>query len=290
MILKFDKPIELEKARELYNDNVKFITSTGLDSKVEGIEFDTIANIEKRKIIAPKVSQKREKIVEAYKTKIDRIWNRVFNKLKADLREEAIEKEVSISAKKRRLIAKGRFKELRRLMTEEAKKKFTEAYKLGKLRGQILTNQEIDDDLTAQDEKEVDKRVEGNIGYLIAFSNDLQKDVDTILLEPFETYDEIDDAITQKVQEAKRSRMHMYALAALGLVAVGMAVAMKKAEPEFRIEGGYWTIHPSEGLGGPVCQGCSQNSGQWMTVTKFLREYQDQDCITNCRCDLDTQR
>jgi len=53
MILKFDNPMTLEEARELYNDNVKFITSIESYPNISSIEFDhDPRDIFKRKLIA----------------------------------------------------------------------------------------------------------------------------------------------------------------------------------------------------------------------------------------------
>jgi len=56
MILKFDKTISLEKAREYYNNNVYFISSTGTYPNVTAVEFKGDPRfIFKRKIVAPSI-------------------------------------------------------------------------------------------------------------------------------------------------------------------------------------------------------------------------------------------
>ena len=55
-------------------------------------------------------------------------------------------------------------------------------------------------------------------------------------------------------------------------------------------DGGYWTPHPAEGMGGEICPGCEENIGKFFTWNEFDTEYQSNNCLTNCRCDLDTDK
>ena len=290
MILKFDSPITLIEARELYNDNVKFITNTKSYPNISSIEFESDPrDIFKRKLIAPKVTKQADKIVNRYRNTIENIWDYVFNKIKQDLKE-GLEKQVTISDR-RRLIALGRIRELKRRLISEARDRFEDGFRLGKLRGQVISNQELDDSFSKTDEEKIEERLDENEAYLVAFADNLEVALDQLMDREFHSFEELDLAIEEEIQEPKRSRAKMYALAALGLVAAGTIAAFTIADPKlghFKPTGGVWTIHPNEGLGGPVCSGCLTNSGRWFTIDEFEDEYQNQDCLTNCRCDLDT--
>lgn len=289
MRLNFDSPITLEQARELYNDNVKFITSTNSYPNISSIEFEVDPkDIFKRKAIDPKVTKQADKIVNRYTKTIENIWDYIFNKIKEDL-TEGVEKQVTISDR-RRATARGRIKELRRRLLSEARSRFEDSFRLGKLRGQVISNQELDDDLSQSDQDKINERMDQNEAFLAAFALDLDKSLDVLLDREFDNNIELEEAITEEIQKPKKSRAKMYALAALGIIVAGTIAAIKDADEDlghFKPTGGRWTIHPSEGQGGPVCPGCLENSGKWMTVDEFDKEYQSNDCLTNCRCDLD---
>jgi hypothetical protein len=292
MIIKFDKPISLEEVHKLYNNNVKFITSTKTYPAVEGIEFNIDPRyIFKRKLVSPKVTKKANKILKSYNTKIETLWNTAFQSMRESIRHLNKAEKVDITEEQKNTTFKI-IDALKDGLQEEASNHFDEAYKLGKIRGQVLSDQEVDDELDDDDQENVDKKLEENEEYLVAFSKDLKADLDKLYLEgPFDSYEELNTLMTQKIEEPKKSRALMYGMAALGLLALGMITALKQADPkrgELKIQGGYWTIHPDEGKGGEVCPGCSENSGKWFTLAEFEKAYHNQDCLTHCRCDLDT--
>lgn len=292
MFIKFDKPTSLEEVRKLYNGNVKFVTSTETYPNVEGIEFSIDPRyIFKRKIVSPKVTKKVNKILKTYNAKIETLWSTAFQSMKESIRNlNKVEKiEITDEQKATTFAIIGALKDG---LQEEATNQFIEAYKLGKIRGQVLSDQEIDDELDDEDQKNVDDRLAENEEYLAAFSNDLQNDLDRLYMEgPFDSYEELDALMTRQVEKPKKSRALMYAMAALGLVALGMVIALKQADPELgeiKIHGGYWTVHPDEGKGGEICEGCQENEGKWFTLDEFQDAYQKQNCLTRCRCDLDS--
>ncbi|TDI97045.1 MAG: hypothetical protein E2O29_02065 [Deltaproteobacteria bacterium] len=290
MILKFDSPITLVEAREIYNDNVKFITTIDSYPSISSIEFDNDPrDIFKRKLIAPKVTKQADKIVSRYRSTIENIWDYIFDKVKEDLKE-GLEKQVTISDR-RKLIARGRIGELRRRLSNEARNRFEDGFRLGKLRGQVISNQELDDSFSKTDEEIIEERLDENEVYLVAFATNLEEALDILMDREYHSFEELEEAIEEKIQEPKRARAKMYALAAFGLVVSGTVAAFAIADPKlghFKPIGGVWTIHPNEGKGGPVCEGCLENSGRWMTIQDFDDEWGTNDCLGNCRCDHDT--
>jgi len=291
MILKFDKPITIDEARELYNDKVKFLSSVNAYPNIIGIEFNTNPqHIFKRKRIEPRITRKANKILERYSKRIETIWDETFSSAIRSLGPRKEEK-LNITERDREFV-KDILDSMVNDMRDEAKTRYAEAFKLGKVRGQILTNQEVDDeDLSTDEQKVINEHLDRNEEYLAAFSADIQENMDRVMTEqPYFDIADLEAAVKEKVQEPKKSRARMYAMAALGLITAGMVWAMSQADEEEghrKIRGGFWTIHPEEGQGGVVCDGCLANSSKWFTIEEFEREYQTNNCLTRCRCDLD---
>ncbi len=291
MIIKFDKPMILKKAREIYTDNVSFITTTKSYPNIVAIEFpeELQKRIHKKRRLSPKVTKMANKIIEKYQRKIDKIWKKRFAEIKQAVRTT---KKAATPAQREQV--KKILELLRNDLVEEATDRFEEGFKLGKLRGQIITNQELDfNTISGAEQKLIDKRMEENIAYVEAFADDIGASVQKVLEEPFDTLLDLEDAITEKVEEPKKARMNMYPLAILGLITAGAIYVITKLRDQFpdaASPGGYWTSHPDEGLGGEICDGCDANIGKFFTWEEFEKAYQNQDCLNNCRCDLDTER
>jgi len=289
MILKFDKPMSLQEARETFNDFVKFVTTTESYPAVSGVEFDCDAKlIFKREAIEPKVHKQADKIINKYSKRITRIWNRHFKNITSALQSTKKAETFSVGDDQR-LAVKQEIADLTTELADTAERPFTDAFKLGKIRGQVLSNQDIDDDLDSMDEQEIENQLDENEAYLAGFSNDLQNDLDLIMEQPYESSDELIEAVRSRIQEPKKSRALMYAFAALGALVAGTVFALRQAKEEAGhrvLQGGIWTVHPDEGQGGPICDGCEENSGQWFNLEEFLNEYQTNDCLIRCRCDL----
>lgn len=292
MILKFNTPISLNKARGYYNNNVQFITSTMDYPNITAVEFKGDPRfIFKRKIIAPKVSKKSNKIVGKYNKSIKRLWNGTFNTIIESIKVLSKQEKIIINIQQKDAATKL-LNNMKTNLSKEARKRFLEAYRLGKLRGQILSNQELDDELNKEDEKIIQDRLDQNEVYLAAFTDDIQTDMDKILIidEPYDSIAEIEELVKENIQEPKEARASMYSMAALALVTAGMVKALDEADPELGEiihRDGIWTLHPDENAGGEVCDGCLKNSGKRFSIQEFDQEYHTNDCLTNCRCDLD---
>lgn len=293
MLIKFDSPIPLTEARNTYKDCVKFITTTQSYPNIEAIEFTCDPqHIFKRKALDPKVNKKANRIISNYKKEIESIWNTYFTKIKQVLDKTKKKEEIRATKEDKKKISAL----LATMMTkfdDLAEDPFTDAYKLGKTRGQIITRQEIDDEISDDDQDNIDKELKENTEYLDNFEDDLNSDIDSVLDRAFVSHSEMQQAIEDKVEKPRKSRALLYALATLGLVVLGTVIAIKTAKEElghFVPKGGIWTIHPDEGKGGEVCDGCQANSGQFFTIMEFLREHGTNDCLSNCRCDLDFTR
>lgn len=290
MIIKFDKPIPIEEAREKYNDTVKFITSTETYPGITGVEFDCEPErIFKRRAIDPKIKKQSDKILAKYEKKISRLWNKTFKEIKGTVATLQKQDKVVVTPEQKAQ-AKEAITDMKQGLQSEAQKRFEEAYTLGKIRGQIITKQEVDDDLTDEDYEAIEWYTENNDKFLTGFMDELGSELDSILDGEYESYEDLQDAVDEKLRDSKKARALMYALAALGLVVAGTTRAVTEADEaqgHFKPEGGIWTVHPDEGKGGEICPGCLDNAGKFFTNDEFEEEYQSNDCLTNCRCDLD---
>ncbi len=289
MILKFDSPITIQEARFRYNDSVSFISSPDSYPQVQAIEFQGDPKlIFKRDAIEPKITKKLNRIIAAYERKITRIWNRAFKDIKEHVQVMAKDAAVSVAEEQKNRVH-DTVTSLVVGLSEAAEKPYYEAFEIGKLRGQVISGQEIDADATPENETEVDELLDANSKYLSGFGNDITDSLDDVLGQSYPTHDALLEAIDNSVKTPKFSRALMYAAAILGAAVAGTLGALKEAKPEqgHRVmKGGIWVLHPDEGKGGEVCSGCEENSGRWFTLDDFRAEYRTNECLTRCRCDL----
>jgi len=160
---------------------------------------------------------------------------------------------------------------------------FADFYKMGKERGQGLTGQPLDDELSADDNVALQELIEENDGYLDNFINsDLYDAYSEIFDNEYDTEEDFTDAL-DGVASGNEARLLMYAMAGLGALAVGFSSAVQEADitdGEIEYNGGFWhTAHDDN-----VCDGCEEQEDHWMTWDEFENEYQTNDCLTNCRC------
>lgn len=288
MILKFDRPITIQEARLQYNDSVSFLTSSSSYPHVSAIEFDGDPKlIFKRDALEPKITKKLGKIIKGYEKKLARLWKHSVKEIKGSLQGVAKAEDYQISDEEKDNV----HEEVAGLlvsMADAAEKPYKEAYKTGKMRGQVLSNQDVDSDLTSEDDTEIEDLLDKNSQYLTGLGNDLTDDLDSVMGMDYPTRDAALEAID--AQAAKTwNRIKMYAAAIVGVAVVATVLSLKEAVPEMghrKITGGIWTIHPDEGKGGEVCDGCEANSGRWFTLDEFMDAYGFQNCLSNCRCDL----
>jgi hypothetical protein len=289
MILKFDKPMDIKEARLHYNDSVTFITSPESYPKVSAVEFNGDPKlIFKRDAIEPKVTRKLNKIIAAYERKITRVWNRSFKDVKEALQDIAKEETYKASDEQKSKVH-GAVAGLLVSLADAAEKPYYAAYETGKMRGQVISGQEVDSDTTPENDAEVEDLLSDNAEYLTGFGNDINDGLDEVLDQEYPTHDALMEAIDNSVKTPKLSRALMYAAAIVGAAVAGTIGALKEAKPSEGhrvIKGGIWSIHPDEGKGGEVCDGCEANSGKWFTLDEFLAEYGNQNCLSRCRCDL----
>jgi len=289
MILKFDSPMDIREARLRYNDSVTFISSSEDYPKVSSIEFSGDPKlIFKRDAIEPKVNKKLTKLSKTYERKITRIWNHTFKEIKDAL--QGVSKAETFKASKEQ---KDKVHEAIAgfvvSMSDAAEKPYKEAYALGKMRGQVLSGQEVDTELTSEDRDDIDDLLAKNSKYLKGFGDDLDNGLDDVMDEEYPTHDTLLEVINNKFKTPKFARALMYASAIVAALVLGTYVALQAAKPHEGhrvVKGGIWTVHPDEGLGGEICDGCERNSGRYFTLDEFLAEHGTNNCISRCRCDL----
>jgi hypothetical protein len=221
-----------------------------------------------------------EDILEGMEDKAYFIRSKVLNKAPRKLEKQVPEGD---EEKKRKAKVTRVLKDLSRTFGLVAPAFLEEAFRVGKERGQGLTGQPLDDEISESDREDLLEIIEEHTDY---FNNFITEDLREALLESIEgdypTEDDYFESIEQ-VMDSNQSRLLMYALTALTAFASGFVSAAKEADPdvgEILYEGGFWRTYRDD----RVCSGCEENDGKWMTLEEFLHEYQTNECLTNCRC------
>lgn len=288
MRVVLDRPQTIHKLRKIYNDKVTFITSVQDYPFVKVIEFDGDYNgsLKKRRVPV-RVSRRVSREIQAYGNELTSVWDKTHNRISGIVRTVK-------DPKKRQSMVREELSSLRDKLQGTSKKSFEDMYKLGKIRGQILSDQEFDDDLNTYDRKVLVDRAEWNKRYIDRLTDDLWIAYVPILEREARTDQDVGDAVKQvkDVESKQRRRLPLFA-AAVGsvLLGAGTVAASKKSkdeptedEDDFEIfepvEGGYWhTRHDNR-----VCPGCEELDGKWLTMEEFQAEVGTNQCLTRCRC------
>lgn len=326
MRLELDVPQPIEKLRKVYNDKAVFITSTKNYPLVDAIEFtgDYLSVMRKREVPV-KVGKQIDKLSRRYEKRLRAIWQEHNGAIlaackapateveKADaptLAQVLAEPDPSRQAVLRQRYLKARRDELIRPKIESMKDDlkraavpiFAAAFLLGKQRGQILTNQELDDTLTREDQELLAEKKEWNDAFIDKLSDDNYEAYQETLEETYED-DAAFLAAFGKAQEKNDHRLASFAaVAGSVLLAVGMAQATRdvqeidpdtgeptgepKIDPDTGapigdvVDGGIWHTSHDEN----VCDGCEEQDGRWMRVEEFETEAGTNECLTRCRC------
>ena len=327
-----DSPTPIEKLRKTYNDKVTFVTTTQDYPLITEIEMsgNYLGGMRKR-LVPVRVGKKVDKLIARYAKRLNRIWNQyqkeIVNTLSLEgLKKLSPENEVEkadaptlaqvlsetdetrrqvlhikyLKARQEKLI-KPKLEQMKQELQRTAKPMFESAYLLGKERGQILTQQEMDDDLNDEDEELLEEKAEDNDVFVAALVAGTYDDYEAALGEKYDTEDDLMTGL-RDAHKSQQHRLDSFA-ATLGaaLLAAGMSQAVRdiqevdadgeptgevKTDPETGeplgdvFEGGYWHTREDE----RVCDGCEQNDGAWMTLEDFQEEANTNDCLSNCRC------
>lgn len=287
MRLVLDKPTPIEELRKVYNDKVTFITSVKNYPLVKEIEFhgDYNSALNKRKVPV-RVSRLVDRAINRYDRDLKNTWDQHTSKIKALLR--------ITDPKQRQQKAQQELTQLNRSLKSNSRPAFEEVYKLGKIRGQVLSGQELDDELTGDDRRILNDREKWNDDYLNGLTDDLWAEIEEITGKKYDDPQDVINALDEldKIQEKQKRRLPLFA-AAIGSVILGAGTVATSREPEEgligdaedfppleEIKGGFWnTKHDNR-----VCPGCEENDGKWMTVDQFQEEVGTNQCLTRCRC------
>jgi hypothetical protein len=327
-----DTPTPIEKLRKTYNDKVTFITTTQDYPLITEIEMlgNYLGGMRKR-LVPVRVGKKVDKLIARYAKRLNRIWNQYQKELVNTLSLEGLKKlapenEVEkadaptlaqvlsetdptrqqvlhmkyLKARREKLI-KPKLEQMKQELQRAAKPMFESAYLLGKERGQILTQQEMDDDLNDEDEELLAEKEDTNEEFVAILVADTYDDYEEALGGEYETEAELMAGL-RDAHKSQQTRLGSFA-ATLGaaLLAAGMSQAIRdiqevdadgeptgevKTDPETGeplgevVEGGYWHTRTDE----RVCEGCEGNDGAWMTLEDFQEEANTNECLSNCRC------
>jgi len=286
MRIYLDEPTPIEKLREEFNDSVTYITSTTQYPLVEAIEFSGgIQKALKRRIVPLDAKRKIDRALQGLDNKLRDEWNKVKATI---LSEEGVRKFTkaefeSDDRPEKKSIVQKHLAELALAFSLAASNSFDRLYQIGKERGQGLTGQPIDDELSPEDKEEIESLIEEHQEKFDNFvNNDLYAEFAGVIDGEYPDEVAYSEAL-EGVMDKKLSRLDMYAMAALGAFSLGFSESVKAAsteEGEVEYEGGYWhTVQDDK-----VCDGCEGNEGVWMTLDHFATEYQTNECLTNCRC------
>lgn len=327
MKVVLDTPQHIEKLRKVYRDSVTFITDTESYPFITALEFtgDYLSAMKKR-AVPVKVGKKVDKEIARYNKRMDKAWNSTLTPLVDSLKLEnlsksVVEKDTTLSdvvnekdprerARKYRQylldhrteIIQSGIDELKEDLKNASIPAFVAMYLLGKNRGQVLTDQELSDDLTKKDREALREKEVWNEEYLDGLTEDVHDNYMAALAEEYESDEEILEALRQ-AGEKEKHRLPLFA-AAVGsvLLAAGMRAAaeevravdpdtgeltdLPRLDPDTDlpvgavIVGGIWhTSHDDS-----VCDGCEEQDGRWMTWEDFEQEAGTNDCLTRCRC------
>lgn len=332
MRIMLDTPQPIEQLRKVYNDRVTFVSSVShypLISELE-ISGEYLSGLRKR-LVPVRVGKRVDRLIRRYTRRLERVWRRYQRELLASLRLDHLKKFAPagetekadaptlaqvlaetdpsrqqvlymryLRARKAQLIT-PKLDAMREDLNRTAAPMFRNAYLLGKERGQVLTSQELDEELTDEDEALLEEREDQNDEFLAALVDGVSDEYEKALSEDYPTEEALLAALALAHQK-QAYRLPKFA-AALGssLLAAGMAQAIRDVQeldeagrptghPRIDeetglpvgevVEGGYWhTSHDNR-----VCEGCERNDGFWMTVEDFQEEAGTNDCLSNCRC------
>ncbi len=339
MRILLDERKTIAELRKVYNDKVTFVLTIKSYPFVKEIVIngDYQSGLKKRRVPV-KIGKKVDRAIAAYQEKLVAIWEKHQNKIrelvgfddretiedveKSIIAEDDVEKATRVTLAqvnqernpRRRFILRQRYLDqnknkllkpeidkMRRELEREAKKSFAEVYRIGKERAQVLTDQELDNTLTARDRKELKRKDEWNKEFVGGLTDDLWEEYELILGRRFDDPQELLDAIVGAEKKEKR-RLPLFA-AAVGsvLLAAGTTAAARavREDPETgeitpdpipdpedgmpigtAFDGGIWhTRHDNR-----VCPGCEENDAKWMTHEQFQDEAGTNQCLTRCRC------
>ncbi len=339
MRIILDEPTSIDKLRKVYNDKVTFVTTVKSYPLVKEIIIsgDYQGGLKKRRVPV-RVGKKIDRAIAAYQEKLVAIWEKHQNKIRElvgfDDRETIEDVEKSIIAEgdvekaarvtlaqvnqerdsQKRFILRQRYLEqnknkllkpeldkMKRELEREAKKSFSQVFRIGKERAQVLTDQELDDNLTTRDKIELKRKDKWNKEFVEGLTDDLWEEYEAILGKQFDNPQDLLDAIAGADKKEKR-RLPLFA-AAVGsvLLAAGTTAAARavREDPETgetrpdpipdpedgmpigtAFDGGVWhTRHDNR-----VCPGCEENDSKWMTHEQFQDEAGTNQCLTRCRC------
>lgn len=336
MRLVLDEPQPIESLRKVYNDHVTFVTSTSSWPLVSEIQFkgDYQSTLRKRQVPV-KVGKRVDREITKYEKKLKKVWdyyqtriNRIIrfediklirellrsNKDTVEKRELTLARVLRERSPQRRFILRQKFlqqnkarliqsqlDEMKQELQRVSRPAFKTVFKLGKIRGQIQSDQELDDRLTVHDRRLLSEKEEWNSKFLNNLTGDSWNHYEGLLAMKFDEPDELINAL-EEVEKKERSRLPLFAAAiASVLLAAGTARAARDVttdpktgeEQEEAIldeetgipvgiayKGGLWhTRHDNR-----VCPGCEGNDGKWMTNNDFQAEAGTNECLTRCRC------
>lgn len=161
---------------------------------------------------------------------------------------------------------------------------YRQAYLLGKERGISISGQDFRAAVSEEASKRIQNFSDGNKEYLNGFMENLNDKFNNTIDQEYATKEAEAEAI-KRVAAGAEARLALYVTAILGAFAFGMTDGIKEGEEEkepgeAEVTGIIWITQHDES----VCPGCTENDGKFFTLDEFDSEYQQNECLTRCRC------
>lgn len=161
---------------------------------------------------------------------------------------------------------------------------YRKAYLLGKERGISISGEEFRAAINDEATNKLSSLADTNRDYLDGFMKDLNDKFNDTIDQEYESKETEVEAI-KRVAAGAEARLALYVTAILGAFAFGMTDGIKEGEEEkepgeAEVTGIIWTTNHDDA----VCEGCAENDGKFFTLEEFENEYQNNECLTRCRC------
>lgn len=161
---------------------------------------------------------------------------------------------------------------------------YKQAYMLGKERGVSISGQDFSRVISEEDNQKLLDLVDKNQDYINNFIQDLKQKYSDAIDREYESQ-QAEEHELASIMSSSESRLGLYATAALGALGIGFTAGLDEAndqtdENESEVTGIIWVTNHDD----LVCPGCADNDGKFFTFDEFEEEYQNNECLTKCRC------
>lgn len=291
-----ENPVSIYELQKTYHDDVEYISDTSIFPLVTGIMYSgKLHKAIKGKLQPKDVKEKIETLLDSYKKNLFTVWNdhisQINSKLDVKKVQKADDESDSDKEKKKQVIA-GILATLGANLAGTALDYYKQAYLLGKERGVSISGQDFKEGISEEAGKQINDLNSGNQDYLRGFMNDLETKYSDAIDTEYAN-DQAEENALAAVSTASESRLGLYVTAILSALAYGLTDGILEGQDSARedaedngeelpdeVTGIIWITNHDDA----VCDGCADNDGKFFTFDEFEEEYQNNECLTRCRC------